>query len=671
MDMRQSFPSTIPVDSQNLALVMKGPKEPQTDQRGKSKRTRTLILIAISLALLAFATLQSLSAYSSYSHAQTLAKDGVAHLEKVIAKLPKSSKDLSTWLNAKSLSSVEPDIEAAQSDFSQLSSDLAQAPIFSIAGRFPVVSSDVYVAQKLAHVAIDATHIASLVIDSAQMALSILQRSPLKGNSPFLTTSDLTKFNSMLISMSYLAQDITSQSRGVNFGIILSAAQQAQVDKLLAELPKLSSGITLTQQFIKIAPALLGLNSPVTYLVVTADTSELRADGGFQGNFATATVSQGRLVNKLRLTDTYLLDESNGVCWNSSSVAPSQYTAWWPFGCWGLRDAGLSADFPTSARYMLNLYEAESKSSVQGVVVLTPVIIEQLLSLTGPVYVGDGYNVTVTAANLQSTIHFFQLTYHGPGSDLAPDLGTSARKVFTSLLGNALQARLKQMPQSELLAFAKDAFDDLKTKDIQIYSSNSSVEQFFSSEHLDSAMQRTNDGLFVVDTNLSGKQNSYIQEHIADSIQLDNSGAATHRLTITYRFEDPSGAPTYSYFPSYRDYLRVYVPAGSVFLHSSTSGIQPVASDQPDRAMWAGFVYVAENGSPVTVSLSWHVADAVSVNHSYSFVLQKQAGNHVSISLSIDEAASAKPVLAYNTPQGHSLNTDMMFSIQISKSGHV
>ncbi len=626
---------------------------------------RIIIAIVLVSALLVIAIPSSVLAYSTYSSVKSLALDGVRHLEAIKSKLPAGNADFGKLFDSATIAALQPDIQAAQNDFTRLNDELNQSPIIGLAGALPGLSGKVSAVRHLAHMGLDLTQIAALLMQVARTLDGILHRSPLNASVPFLTVTDLSQLSATMDAFSPLIADISMQAHGANLGSLLSASQQALLNKLLADLPKIQSALATARQFMKVAPAALGLTAPVTYLVVAMDRSELRASGGFQGNYALATVKDGRLTGTLKLTDSYLLDRHDNGCWNWNSSAPARYQSWWIYGCWGLRDANLSADFPTTARMSLQLFSEEGGGQAQGMIAITPQIIQQMLDITGPIYIGYGYNVTVTAGNLEATIHRFQEHYTGQGgTDLPPpDQLSSTRKRFTALLGRALQDRLHSLPQSKLISLARQALDDLKTKDIQIYSANSTVEQFLTAQHVDSTMQRgPGDGLFVVDTNLSGKQNTFVQEQIADTVQLGDDGSALHSLKLTYNFVNPTNAPTYPNFPGYRDYLRVYVPAGSTLLSSDTAGIGALTSDEPQRAMWGGFVYVYQNAGPLTITLRWRVPGVVK-GGLYQYAIQKQAGNHITVTLIIQRGDPAKTLLSYATPAKQTFDQDKQFSI--------
>jgi hypothetical protein len=272
----------------------------------------------------------------------------------------------------------------------------------------------------------------------------------------------------------------------------------------------------------------------------------------------------------------------------------------------------------------------------------------------------------VSSQNLESIIHQFQENYTGGDSSGLPpgDQLSSSRKRFTALLGRTLQDRLGHLSQSQQLKLAKNAFDDLSTKDIQVYAKDASTAQFLRDQHLDHALQRGSaDGVAVVDTNLSGKQNTFVQESLAESVVLTSSGVAQHTLTITYQFVNPHHEPTYGYFPGYRDYLRVYIPPQSTNWHSSVATITHLTSDEPQRAMWGGFVVVQENGSPVKITLQWQVPAGATSKQPFTTFVQSQAGNHAQLQVTITKAGENKPALHYATSANAIFDQDRTFSV--------
>ncbi|MGZ3624104.1 MAG: DUF4012 domain-containing protein, partial [Ktedonobacteraceae bacterium] len=181
-------------------------------------------------------------------------------------------------------------------------------------------------------------------------------------------------------------------------------------------------------------PAMLGMGQPAHYLIEVLDSTELRPGGGFIGNYGILTLSNGS-VSDAHITDTSLLDAQYRT---SGHVIPypSAYK-WFHLApdSWSLRDANLDADFPTVARYSEKNYWLEGgREPLQGVIAITPALIQHILEITGPIAVPE-YHETITVNNLIDRIHYHQLAAsEGSGTVPASDGHSSQRKHFTALL---------------------------------------------------------------------------------------------------------------------------------------------------------------------------------------------------------------------------------------------
>jgi hypothetical protein len=62
------------------------------------------------------------------------------------------------------------------------------------------------------------------------------------------------------------------------------------------------------------------------------------------------------------------------------------------------------------------------------------------------------------------------------------------------------------------------------------------------------------------------KASPYIATAISDNVTLDTKGGATHHLSIAIK-NNSAGQPIAG-FPTYRDYVRIYVPAGARLMYA-------------------------------------------------------------------------------------------------------
>ena len=169
------------------------------------------------------------------------------------------------------------------------------------------------------------------------------------GDSELLTTADLDHIKAAATHAMDLLQDVQVKLAGVNLNDLpISASQKNELAKVMVELPRVRSLIGQVVPCIDPVGWMLGVGQPRHFLVQTLDRAELRPSGGFTGDYGVLT-----LHGKIQPFSLYNVNDidyglkTNG--WNLGKRPPAQYS-WWPFANWGLRDANLSADFPTTAR---------------------------------------------------------------------------------------------------------------------------------------------------------------------------------------------------------------------------------------------------------------------------------------------------------------------------------
>jgi hypothetical protein len=122
------------------------------------------------------------------------------------------------------------------------------------------------------------------------------------------------------------------------------------------------------------------------------------------------------------------------------------------------------------------------------------------------------------------------------------------------------------LPLNQMLPLANEILQSMKTKDLQVYVTNSQAEDLIGKYGSTASLDRstTHDGLFIVQSNLSASKASQdVTTVIQDSIKLDAKGGATHHLTLTLEYQQIE--PVYGW-DTYRDYVRIYVPENSQFI---------------------------------------------------------------------------------------------------------
>jgi uncharacterized protein DUF4012 len=468
--------------------------------------------------------------------------------------------------DAKTLAAALDELKAAQRDFGDLRSRLNNPDwILSLAGIFPGATAQLVTVRILADVGYEACGLGIEFMNAISPILGRLGSGLLASDKGIVTKPDLDNLQNAVKHAQQELTDIQNRLAGVNINDLPITADQKQTfTSVLDQLPKMQNSLKQAPQYLTMLGWMLGVGQSRHFLVQTLDRNELRPTGGFTGDYGVLTITDGRL-DPFELKNINQLDY-NGNGWIFSHRAPAPYT-WWPFGNWGLRDSNLSPDYPTTAKMNMQVFHNEGGDSgivdVDGVIQITPVAISHVLNVTGPIFV-PGYNETITADNLEARIKYYQQDPAGIAKQKAlnPDDPHifDIRKRFTQLVVRLIQDQVKKLPTSKLIPLAKQELADMRARDVQIYVTNKDIEDLLVKARASGAMDVTPgvDGYTLNQANVSvAKTTQYVKVTQTDDVTLDNSGGATHRLTITLN-NRPTG-PTYG-FTTYKDYVRIYVP---------------------------------------------------------------------------------------------------------------
>lgn len=471
------------------------------------------------------------------------------------------------------------ELHAAQNDFQQLRSRLAHPDwVLSAAPHVPGVGSKVDTVATLANIGYDAASLGVVLADAAKPLFNRIHAASLagNGNSELLTQTDVKSLQTGLTQGQAIYTRIEQELSSVQVGSLpISASQKAQLSKAMELMPRFNDVFTQAGDYLDMISWLAGADTPRHFLVQTLDNGELRGTGGFEGFYSILTIDHGKVgpISLLRAND---LDYGKAGCgkgvnnWAISNPAPPAYVNWWPFANWGLRDANLNSDFPTSAKLIMNAYSHEACSNVDGVIQFTPEAIASVLRVTGPLIV-PLFNEKVTADNLVDKIHYYEENNAGIAKaqalfhDYNPADRNKIRTRFTEAVETLLESHVRHLPKSELIPLAKQFLADLRSKEVQIYFNNKPLEAQLQKLRADGAIDTTPgiDGLFVSQVNVSvSKASPYIATTINDNVTLDSKGGATHHLTISLKNNSKSYTQIAG-FLTYRDYVRIYVPAGA------------------------------------------------------------------------------------------------------------
>lgn len=306
--------------------------------------------------------------------------------------------------------------------------------------------------------------------------------------------------------------------------------------------------------------AMLGIGHPVKYLLVLENAGELRASGGFITAYGILTVRRGLP----RHSSVHAIAKLQKVVrWHPAP--PWLIHKFWPkLHWWGVRDAGLSPNIPTTARVVERFYDSvPHHQQVAGVIFVDSWLGDSLLAKSGGVTLGAHYdNVHLTGANANLKMEY-----------LAERLGVSAahKKAFLGTLVRDLRHRFLGAKGHDLLTMVRTLQEGTVDGHLAVYFNSPGLERL--AEHWGWAgtviRHPGGDYLQVVNDNLGGhKDNFYLETHVVTS--LKPVGRRTQETTqITWTM--PKVAGGWLVVPYY-GWVNVYVPYGSRLISARNSG---------------------------------------------------------------------------------------------------
>jgi hypothetical protein len=388
----------------------------------------------------------------------------------------------------------------------------------------------------------------------------------------------------------------------------LAAYKQIEVDALpgrfqdpMAQLgtllPLLNDGLA----FAEVAPQLLGIEAPRTYLVIALNESELRPTGGLITGVGEVHVQGGRVMT-MTFHDSYAVDDFS----QPYPDPPEALRRFLSIDLWVFRDSNWSPDFPTAVRQGLELYrpkkgrraQSPSPVTVDGVVALDLWAVQQVIEAVEPVRV-PGFDKPLRGETIMPYI--YQLW--APEDGKFTGSWWRQRKSFMGPLGFAVLARI-QSGKADWLKLVQTMMQLLDEKHLMVYMTDPQAEALLVERGWGGAMRTpVGDYLMVVEANLGfnkvsaniARSFTYEVDLTTPSPQAEVNLVYTNTSTADYPCE-----PESRYDADYKSMmercywsaLRVYAPQGAHLLEASSHPIPAVsvASGEP----WDGEVRVTD-----------------------------------------------------------------------------
>ena len=402
--------------------------------------------------------------------------------------------------------------------------------------------------------------------------------------------------------------------------ILTSAFVERQVQQ------QLSKEDMIEHDVFAYLPSLLGFDTPKTYLLLFLNNTELRPGGGFIGSYAVVQFDRGR-PSILVVEGTELLDKRTPDTWRP--VPPLPITKELGVDRWYFRDSNWSPDFRVSSEQALLFYEKEGglfASDIDGVIGVTPTVLERFMSLVGPLTV-DG--ISFTADTFIETLEYeVEFGYAARGLDV------TERKDIISHVFHALLKKTEKKLLTNMSSYFPLIVGLLQEKHIALFFQDESLQNVFHTQGWTGEITPADtDYLLWVDANLAAlKTDHAIKRNLQYTVRpIDQRYEAT--ATMTYMHTGQFDWRT----TRYRTYGRVFVPEGSTVRSIKLFDGKKETILSPDMIdtgveygrTWFGFFYVIEPQQTGTVTVTYDLPSRLYplfTHAGYQLLVQKQIG---------------------------------------------
>lgn len=408
------------------------------------------------------------------------------------------------------------------------------------------------------------------------------------------------------------------------------------INEVISKINKYQNLFDAAQTFLSIAPDILGYPTEKAYLLLLQNNTELRPTGGFIGTYGILKIKNAEVVEFLT-DNVYNLDEPAKAY--NTKVPPLPMQKYIKQKQWFFRDSNWDPDFPTTAQRAIQFYKDEKGpvSHFNGVIAFTPDLIEDIMSVIGPIY-ADGKEFT--SENLVEL-----LAWHVEKGFTKEGVTAYNRKKIIDDIAQQIKEKIFSLSSDKIKTMLPIIMNNFEEHQLMVWFENPDAQKIIQDLNWGNRILPAEyDYLYVVDANLGSlKSDPAINRTINYKLSVTDQGELRSNVEIIYEHTGKFDWKT----TRYRTYARVYVPYGSKLISAKGNEEDIKITDEHGKTVFGTFISI-EPGKSETLSFTYSLPKDV-VNKillsNYELLVQKQAGTSahklnldITLPFSIDEA---------------------------------
>lgn len=525
---------------------------------------------------------------------------------------------LKTDLKAVMTGVKERDVESAQNATLKLDNTVRKldrtlsSPVWKAVSHAPFAGKYVKSVNTLVSVAEDASD------NILKPALDVMDEYPLEGLKvgDGFSVSTINAYLNLLEDIEPRIESMTTKMQTVK----LPLGKTEMLSEYTQMLTKLTAAYKENGEYLPLFRAFLGDGSDKLYLLAAQNSAEIRASGGFPGSMGTIRIEDGVLtiddfktvydmISVNPPTEAHITDTEYLLFSGSLDYA---------------RDACYIPDFERVGEIWALAYESKNDEHIDGVISLTPVIIQKVLAYTGAVTLSDGTELNGDNATqmLQKDLYYKYLSSNSSykisnANDYVDSLFAETAKIVMGKL-------VDDFDINRIADYSKIFTDGGKDRTILMWMEDETAESYVKVAGCSGALNDdpSNPEAGVFFSGANGSKLGWfvsLDTQIGD-VTVNDDGSRTYDVTVTVSNDitrdDMYRAGNYiigNYNGQVESYLHLFAPAGGTISDFETSNSMTMNMDEYHGLEVAYNVeFMLAPSNPVTVTYKVTTAPGVS-----------------------------------------------------------
>jgi len=544
-------------------------------------------------------------------------------------------------LEVKKLKEATQELKMAENSFGD-SYDSLEIAKSAVALRFGYLRGQLNIAEKLALIGRDVSASLGEVTNLGAGILALTE----KEHVSFLDLKPTTKAS--ILGQVFAARESLEQVDSILSGAGTQLAEikaayplyffKPAIDALDQTLPALESGAGGLSAAVKLAPLFAGYPEQRNYLLLMENNRELRPGGGFIGTYGLLSLKNAS-IETFFTDDIYNLDKLSIGTLKVEPPAPIKKYLNQEF--WYMRDSNWWPDFPASAVSAQKFFKQETAilatnnglatnprmnaNNLNGVIAITPTVMEELLGVTGEITVGG---VSFNKENFWAELEYeVEQAYYGK------DIPKESRKDIVGAFGQVMIAKLSSLPLKEWPELFAALSRLTEEKQIMVYMNKPVDQQVITDLGLAGEIKSAPmDYILVADSNMAALKTDEVMKRTLN-YSLNENDAGELIVAAIMNYENLGEGHTWKN-TRYKNYSRIYVPLGSE-LQKVRVGREEIPLEQVDRytefgkMVWGAYIVIEPRQSQElawTYKLPANIAKIIKDQGKYELLVQKQPG---------------------------------------------